>query len=168
MPRPCSICVHEKRRAIDKALIAGDPYRRIAARFGVTTQALRRHRDNHIAELVAQAAEQKQGEDLAYGGTLTEGVERLRRESAEICGEARSGQDFQTALKAIATQGRLIELQARLCRQLEDGSQINILINPQWIQIQAAVTQALAPYPEASQAVVAALEALGGEVRVGR
>lgn len=47
--RPCSICSHPDRQAIEAALLAGgESVRALARNFGVTRQALERHRDNHM------------------------------------------------------------------------------------------------------------------------
>lgn len=166
MPRQCSICVHKKRRAIDDAIIAGEALRRIASRYGVSDASLRRHRDRHISELMAAAAVEAQVEDVAYGGTLTEAVERLRAQADEIRTKALEDEDLPTALRAIATMGRLIELQARLLQQIQDAPTVNILIQPEWIQVQAVLTQALEPYKDAAEAVALALESMRGEVGV--
>jgi hypothetical protein len=47
MPRPCSICRHPERLAIDQALAAKEPYRDIAERFETSSAALRRHQQTH-------------------------------------------------------------------------------------------------------------------------
>jgi hypothetical protein len=47
MPRPCSLCQHPEREAIDQALAAKEPYRDIAARFGTSPAALHRHQQRH-------------------------------------------------------------------------------------------------------------------------
>ena len=48
MPRPCSVCMHPQRHAIDRALMAGAAFRNIAARFGTSTTAVHRHRHAHL------------------------------------------------------------------------------------------------------------------------
>src|SRR5438874_9186063 len=55
MPRPCTICNHPQRGAIDLALATGDPVRNIAERFDTTHTALLRHRANHLAGRLARA-----------------------------------------------------------------------------------------------------------------
>jgi transposase-like protein len=43
MPRPCSVCEHPDRQAIEQALATQEPYRRIATRYGTSPAALYRH-----------------------------------------------------------------------------------------------------------------------------
>lgn len=55
MAAKCSICSHGERTAIDRALVAGEPYRHIAARTGTSVTSLRRHKESHLAEVVERA-----------------------------------------------------------------------------------------------------------------
>jgi|SoiMetStandDraft_2_1073263.scaffolds.fasta_scaffold11612_5 hypothetical protein len=48
MPRPCSICTHPQRQAIDQALTAGEALRNMAPRFGTSVTALHRHKHEHL------------------------------------------------------------------------------------------------------------------------
>lgn len=69
MTRVCTVCAHRERHSIDKALIAAeDPYRTIADRYGLSHQALIRHKADHLlAEIVAawQAERHANGLELA-------------------------------------------------------------------------------------------------------
>lgn len=69
MSRTCTVCAHQERHAIDTALVAAtDPYRTIADRYGLSHQALIRHKADHLlAEIVAawQAERQANGLELA-------------------------------------------------------------------------------------------------------
>ena len=56
MGRPCSVCGHPQRTAIDAALVAGnDPFRIIANRFGTSTGSLQRHKADHLPLVMAEA-----------------------------------------------------------------------------------------------------------------
>ena len=48
MPRPCTICIHPDRRAIERALHAGRTLRTTAARWSVSKTALLGYRDTHV------------------------------------------------------------------------------------------------------------------------
>ena len=43
MPKPCSVCSHEKLEEIDRSLLADVPYRTLAAQYGLSASALCRH-----------------------------------------------------------------------------------------------------------------------------
>lgn len=61
MPPVCSICVHPDRGAIDRAIVAGEPFRRIAARCGASATSLRRHKDAHLVDVIQRAEKQRNG-----------------------------------------------------------------------------------------------------------
>lgn len=63
MPPTCTVCMHPDRAAIDKALIAGEPFRRIAERTGASATSLRRHKASHLAGAIVRA-EQKRADAL--------------------------------------------------------------------------------------------------------
>lgn len=58
--RPCAVCTHAERAAIDDAIIAGASFRTIAARYEMSHPAVLRHRNGHMTEQLAEAAEQRQ------------------------------------------------------------------------------------------------------------
>ncbi len=68
MSRTCTVCGHQERHAIDTALVAAsDPYRTIADRYGLSHQALIRHKADHVlADLLAawEAERAQNGQDL--------------------------------------------------------------------------------------------------------
>jgi hypothetical protein len=55
MPPTCSICRHQDRNDIDRALAGPDSLRAIARRFHVTSSSLDRHRRHHLAPLIARS-----------------------------------------------------------------------------------------------------------------
>jgi hypothetical protein len=92
------------REAIDKALLAGESFRHIAARTGTSTGALQRHRE-HLPKDLAKTHEAQQ---LVRSGTLMDGIhtahgrsERLYASAEDILMRAMKVQDLRTALQAI-------------------------------------------------------------------
>ncbi len=67
MARTCTICRHEKRADIDKALIARMPFRNIAGQHKVSKSALVRHLDDHIPAALLKA---KDAEEIASADEL--------------------------------------------------------------------------------------------------
>jgi hypothetical protein len=49
MPRTCTICRHPERPDIEADLRAGLPYRDVARRYGISKDAVSRHRANHVS-----------------------------------------------------------------------------------------------------------------------
>ena len=57
MPRKCTICEHEQREKIEKALVSGEAKRRIASRFGLSDASVRRHEKNHLPSALVKSKE---------------------------------------------------------------------------------------------------------------
>jgi len=81
----------------------------------------------------------------------------LRQKAADILEEAAEAGDLKTAIAGIREARACIETLARIEGQLSDAPQINILINPMWIQLKTVIVSALRPHPEALEAVLNAL-----------
>ena len=57
MPRNCTVCTSPRRAEVDTALVAGEAVTGIAARLGLSPDAVDRHARNHLRRLVAQVRE---------------------------------------------------------------------------------------------------------------
>jgi hypothetical protein len=107
MPRTCKVCNHPEREPIERALVNGEPYRSIAARYGTSTTSLHRHRVDHLAAGIARAHE---AHTVARADNLLEEVrrgadrtERLYGAIEVILQRALKAGDLKTALQAIKT-----------------------------------------------------------------
>lgn len=154
MPRTCTICSHPNRDEIDRALVDGVSFRTIAHQWGVSADALKRHKKDHLPAALAQA---KQAAQVANGDDLLSRIEALQQKTLSILSKAESQGDNVTALKAIAEARRNLELVAELTHELNRSPQVNILISPEWVRLRSVILAALLPYPEARQRVAAAL-----------
>ena len=156
MPRVCTICNHAERPEIDRALLDGEPYRHIAARFDTSTGALQRHREHLPTQLVkAQAAE-----EVAHADNLLEQVKSLQTRALSILDRADAAGDLRTALSAIREARSNLELLAKLLGELQqEGTTVNVYSAPEWLTLRAVLIGALRPYPDAAQAVSRALTA---------
>lgn len=69
MTRRCTVCDHPRRREIDRALVAvSAPYRTIGAAYGLTRDALMRHKADHLLAAIVAAWQQERaanGQELA-------------------------------------------------------------------------------------------------------
>jgi len=155
MPRVCTVCSHEDRAGIDSALLAGDTLRNIAKRTGTSPTALHRHKEEHISTLLLKA---QKVEEIAQADHLLDQVKAIQARTLSILDRADNARDLKTALAAIRETRGNLELLAKLTGDLDERTQINIMQNPQFVQLQEVIVAALAPYPEAEEAVLAALE----------
>ena len=126
MPQTCSVCRHDRREEIEQGLLAGEPYRTIAARTGVSTTALHRHRKQHIP---AQLVNAKDAAAEVKAESLWERLQMIKRETAAIFGEARQAGNHVMALQAMARMERQLELEVRLLVQLSDAAKVALGIN---------------------------------------
>ncbi len=157
MARPCTICTHQEREAIDTALLNSEPYRNIMERYAVSLGALNRHNENHIAEALTKAAE---ASAVAHAGNLIDQVNQLQRSTLRILKKAEESDQFRTALMAIREARGNLELLAKLMGELNEGAVVNVLVNPEWHHVRTVIVESLAPFPDARVAVAHALEEL--------
>ena len=168
MARPCTICQHEQRAEIDAALVESAPNRRVAAQFGFSEQAVRRHKAAHLPAAMARASEAAavaRGDDLM--GQVREQQARVGRlflEAEAVLAAAKKAGKLRIVLSAVRTAAGTIhearggvDLMARLLGELNDSVTV-LLDSPEWLDIRNRIIRALQPYPEAGAAVVAALK----------
>jgi len=126
----CSICLHRKAGAINKAIVSGEmPLLKIAKTFRIPYQSLYNHRRKHLpAELVRR--KEQTLEDAAQ--VLVNELEQLREKTGQVLTRAlsKNNYDGDLALRAIARRERQLELKARLLGQLEDRDR-----GPQHIEV---------------------------------
>lgn len=159
MPRTCTICTHLEVHAIDGALVAGVPFRRIAARFSLSEASARRHKSDHLpAVLVTGQAVREE----AHALDVVKQLRDINTATLAILEDARDTHQSALALKAVDRVQKQIELQAKLLGELQDGQTVNVLVAPEWLALRSAILLALASHPEASQAVVEALNGNAG------
>ncbi len=154
MPRTCTVCAHPECDQIDAALVAATGYRDIAGQFGVSKSAVQRHQQGHLPAILAKA---KEGQEVARADSLLDQVRELKDRALAILGRAEEAGDLRNALAAIREARGSLELLSRLLGELQEGQTVNILVAPEWVSIRGSILLALAPYPEAHQSVVEAL-----------
>lgn len=154
MPRKCTICHHNKRADIDAALVERQPFRHIAAQYGVSTSALVRHSDDHLPAALVKANE---AAAVAHADTILSQVQDLRDRALVILDKAEEAEDYRGALSAIREARGCLELLGKLAGELQDGHTINVLVSPAWLSIQAVILTTLETHPKARLAVADAL-----------
>jgi len=118
-PRPCQVCTHERVAEIDAALIAKEAgTRRLAERFGVDRNALRRHQKNHLAHSLAAASGAVVTRCDPDPASLVEQVAALERRARALLDRADRNDDIKTALRAVDSLRQLHELLAKMAGEL--------------------------------------------------
>jgi hypothetical protein len=168
----CQGCNHPERVRIERLLAAGASVKGTARKFEIDYHALRRHWINHVS------AEARATYIAGAGATKDQLEEVVADESLALIDHYRIvrgglykgfvaatevGDSNSLALLA----GRLHENFrdcGRLTGELQRGPllniQNNVLVNPDYTQAIARIVSAVAPYPEAREAVIAALRDL--------
>lgn len=164
----CTICNHPQRVEIEKAVMAGKSYRAIAGQYGVSREAVGRHKRNgHIAEQIVKAAKEmeiKQAEEIqaaafaheaqevADAKTLKDYVTELKTRAIAILDRAEK-EGTREACLALGEVRRTLEFLAKVTGELPDGKpQVNVTVN-------------LLQSPEFQQVLVILDEEIPGEHR---
>ena len=156
MPRTCTVCAHDARAKIDRALVASEPLRAIADRWSVSKTSLMRHKAEHVPATLAKAQE---AQEVARADDLLADVRALQARTLAILNAAEASEQHRTALSAIREARSNLELLAKLLGELDERPTVNLVLSPEWLELRAVVVGALEPHPDARGAV---LRALGG------
>ena len=168
----CQGCNHVERVRIERLLAAGASIKGTARKFEIDYHALRRHWINHVS------AEARATYIAGVGATKDQLETVVADESLALIDHyriVRGGlyKGFGTASEVgdsnslALLAGRLHENFrdcGRLTGELQRGPllniQNNVLVNPDYTKAIARIVSAVAPYPEAREAVIAALRDL--------
>ncbi len=187
MPRPCGPCSDPRRKELDRRLLEkdlnGESFRRISEDFGYSETALRRHLNEHLAVELSQVKAAKEearsealervkaGElkDIEHGAAegmaarlenaagFLDQLKEVRTKAANLLDKAEGAQDLRAAGTFLKELRETIRLWAELEGKLASQPQINILVDPQWIELRTVIIAALDNFPQAKEAVVHAI-----------
>lgn len=149
----CTVCLHPDRPAID-AEMATQPgvNTAIAERWGLSKDSVRRHRA-HLSPAIKAAIARRQSQGARTG---VERLEALADEATAVLEQARGKSDGKLQLEAVKRLESIVTTLMKVSGELDDRPQVavvNVQTSPEWHRIRAALTEALAPYPDAAQAV---------------
>ena len=163
MGRTCTVCSHKDVDEINRLLLCSDSYRDIARQFGLSKDALARHKESHIPELLSKSQDAK--DSLQADNLLTQ-LQEARTKAIELLDmavEARNAKVYgppSSYLSEIRQQIKLwAELEGRLAAQPQI-TQINIYSSPEWLAVGNLLARILAPYPQLRAEVAKELLAL--------
>jgi hypothetical protein len=153
MSRACTVCGHESRTQIDRALTEGTPNRRIATQYSLSEASVRRHHDSHLPTTLSKAHE---AEEVSRADDLLRQVKALQGKTLSLLLKAEEAGELRTALAGIREARGNLELLAKLAGELDARPVVNVVLID--AQVRDAIVRALAPYGEARLAVARALE----------
>jgi len=163
MPRVCTVCDSPHRDTVDRELVAGRSMHQIALMHPpISEWAVARHRDAHLtpAIVAVNAKRHQRGAER-----LVDRVERIVTEAETILASAKDSGKVSSALAAIRELRSTYELLGRLTGELKPDSAVtvvNVQQDPGWLELRSRLLTALAPYPDARDAVISALSGADG------
>jgi hypothetical protein len=168
----CQGCNHLERVRIERLLAAGGSIKGAARKFAIDYHALRRHWRNHVsaearaAYIAGAGAAKDQLEEIVADETLGL-IDHYRIVRGALYKGFSAASELGDGNSLALLAGRLHENFrdcGRLTGELQHGPllniQNNVLVNPDSARAIARIVSAVAPYPEAREAVVAALRDL--------
>ncbi len=175
----CQGCNHPERVRIERFLAAGASIKGAARNFAIDYHALRRHWRNHVsaearATYVAGAGATKDQLEAIVADESLALVDHYRIVRGGLYKGFTAAAELGDSNSLALLSGRLHENFrdcGRLTGELQRGPllniQNNILVNPDCTRAIARIVSAVAPYPEAREAVIAALRDLDAESASG-
>jgi hypothetical protein len=168
----CQGCSHLERMRIERLLAAGASIKGTARKFEIDYHALRRHWINHVsaearaAYIAGPGATKDQLEEIVADESLAL-IDHYRIVRSALYKGFAAASELGDGNALALLAGRLHENlrdSGRLTGELQRGPllniQNNVLVNPDYTKVIARIVSAVAPYPEAREAVIAALRDL--------
>src|SRR5690348_16922367 len=168
----CRGCNHLERVRIERLLAAGASLKGTARKFEIDYHALRRHWINHVspearAAYIAGAGATKDQLEIVVADESLALIDHYRIVRGALYKGFGAASEVGDGNSLALLAGRLHENFrdcGRLTGELQRGPllniQNNVLVNPDYTRAIARIVSAVAPYPEAREAVVAALRDL--------
>src|SRR6201984_25883 len=165
-------CNHLQRARTERLLAAGASIKGAARKFAIDYHALRRHWRNHVsaearaAHMAGAGASKDQLEEIVADESLAL-IDHYRIVRGALYKGFGAASELGDGNSLALLAGRLHENFrdcGRLTGELQRGPllniQNNVLINPDYVRAIARIVSAVAPFPEARDAVIAALRDL--------
>jgi hypothetical protein len=161
---------HVDRAQIERDLAVGVPLRLLAKRYGLSKDALCRHRKKLPPQLRAAMLAQSLRPEVDLDKLRTvesEGLlSNLAAQRARLLlwqDSAASAEQFGVAAQIAAQINANLALTGRYLGELgvhHTVTSVSVLVSPQYLELRAALLRALQPYPDARRAVVDAIHRL--------
>ena len=171
----CQGCNHPERVRIERFLATGAAIKGAARKFAIDYHALRRHWRNHVSAearatyIAGPAAAKDQLEEIVADESLGL-IDHYRIVRGALYKGFSAAAELEDGHALALLAGRLHENLrdcGRLTGELQRGPllniQNNVLVDPDYTRAIARIVSAVAPYPEAREALIAALRDLDAE-----
>lgn len=158
MSRPCSVCEHPDRAQAELGLANGIAARLLSLRYGLTPDALARHKQNHMdADLIARLRVRghRSDEELAQireheSKSLLDHLVWQRSRLYRNADRAFALGDFAGERAAMEAAGKASERIGKLLGELGaavtiNHNTINLVQSPEWHRIRTALVRELRP-----------------------
>lgn len=160
MGRQCTVCAHNDIEEINRLLLCSDSYRDIARQFGLSKDALARHKESHIPKELLKSNDIQ---EIAKADVLLVQLGEICEKTLSLLDKAEQAADTRiygapvAYLREVREQFKLIaELEGRLAAQPQITlQQVSIYHSPEWSRVGDILAQVLAPYPELRQQIAA-------------
>jgi hypothetical protein len=146
MPGPgtCSICLHEQAAEIDRKVVGGVPYQKIAAQYGMSSKAISRHKVNHLSPGVVAVPDSP---EISPEAPLLERLEAQLADTRLFLRIAKQRRIPGQGLAAMREMRATLELIARITGELDDRptTVINLTNSPEWLEIRGVIVDTICP-----------------------
>lgn len=159
MGRKCLVCSHPQRKKIDKLLARGDEsISELSRKFGVPWDSLKYHYNNHLPKTLVPSPSSK---EIAVADNLLQELLNIRERAFNLLERAEAKEDLKAAGTLLRELREQLKLWAELEGRLSQQTQVNVLVNPQWVELRALILNVLDEHPEAKEALINAFEKRG-------
>lgn len=159
----CTVCTHADVDQINALLLGKSTFAKVAVKYSLSKDAVRRHNDNHLGEVLASLKKSQQAEAGEDVGSALARLEDLYERTNELLVQAEHAGSTGQALQAVREARATLESIAKITGELNDKPTltINLAASPEWLQLQSLILAALSPFPDAKYAVAEAIDIMG-------
>jgi len=157
----CPVCSHDNRHTIDQRLAQGAPLAELASFWGVSAHALQKHQAEHLRNVAVRMRTDPTSPlvDLDRLQTKLWGYIEMAEGIKDGSGEYVVKPNPLAAVAAVAEMRKVTMAQITAAKELRMFKD-DVISRDQLHSVVEKITRALADYPEALDAVKAALEDL--------
>ena len=166
MGRKSKIEAHPQSEEIIRRLASGEEYSKIVEDFrDIRYQDLDYYKENKLPEILSNSKDLKaladaiESADIHMGDTYLQLVIGLQKKALDAL-ELQDANKDPKSWAMISREARgYVELLGKALDRIRDTPpvQVNLIVNPQWIELRTTIITVLEPYPDARQAVIDAL-----------